>query len=190
MKPFTYVVTHRASGRRYYGVRHWRRADPSELGTTYFTSSKTVKKLIKEEGVDAFTFEVRKVFDSAEKALSWEQRFLTKIDAARNPNWFNKHNGGRKFHNTGHSEETKRKLSERGRGRPKSEEHKRKIAAKSTWVGKLTPEQIKLRPVHTGDSWRALHADGVQRMKQSKIGLKRVYREDGTFFMQRPQEHQ
>jgi hypothetical protein len=188
MKPFTYLLTHKKTGKRYYGVRYWKNADPSELWNTYFSSSQIIKRLVKEEGPEAFDAEVRKVFSSKEKALLWEQRFLTKVDAARNAMWFNRHNGGKNFHCTGHSKKTKRLLSQQRKGKPKTEEHKKKIAAKSTWVGKLSKEQIANRKIYRGDDWRSCvgRAAGVAKMRESKVGLRRVYREDGTFFMQRP----
>ena len=72
---FTYLVTHTPSGRRYYGSRYSKGAEPSQLGITYFTSSKIIKKLIADEGVGNFTFEVRKTFSSVQKCRNWEAKF-------------------------------------------------------------------------------------------------------------------
>ena len=126
--PYTYIITHIVTNVKYYGVRYAKGCSPNDLGTKYFSSSKAVKKIIKEEGVTAFKFEVRRIFDSADDALKWEHRFLTKINAADSSMWFNKHNGGLKgaprkkgFKCT---EYTKQKMR-----KPKSPEHRVKLAS-------------------------------------------------------------
>jgi hypothetical protein len=91
--PFTYCLTFLLTGQRYYGVRYAKDCHPDQLWTTYFTSSKIISDLIKEYGKDAFTFEVRKTFITAEEACYSETKFLTRIDAAKSPNWLNGHNG-------------------------------------------------------------------------------------------------
>lgn len=185
MTPFTYLVIEKATGIRYYGVRCSKNADPSQLWTTYFTSSKVVKKLVKLHGKEAFEVRVRKTFPTQEAALRWEHKVLRRLNAAQSNRWYNRHNGGKKFVCTGHSEETRLKLSHALKGKKKSAEHRAKIAAKSTWKGKVTQEQIANKKVYKGSEWLAHHAEGVKRMRESKIGLKRVYREDGTYYMSR-----
>ena len=102
--PFVYCITFLPTGKRYYGSRYANNkkevAHPSQLWSTYFTSSETIKALIEEYGVDSFTFEVRKTFKTRKETLSWETKFLTKIDAAKHPEWINGHNGGSNFHST------------------------------------------------------------------------------------------
>lgn len=184
MKPFTYLLTHKGSGKQYYGVKCGKNTDPSMLWTSYFSSSKIVKGIIAEEGADAFVAEVRKVFKTREEALRWEHRFLTRVGAAKSPRWYNRQNGGKSFTCTGHSEKTRRLLSQKLAGRTLSEIHKKRIAAKSTWAGKLTPKQIAARALKVVGT---VHdPEGVERMRQSKIGLKRVYAPDGSFKMVRP----
>jgi hypothetical protein len=72
MKPFTYRIKFIPTGEYYYGVRFAKGCDPSELWTKYFTSSATVHSLIEKHGKDSFETEIRKVFESAEKAIQWE----------------------------------------------------------------------------------------------------------------------
>ena len=102
--PFTYCITFIPTGRRYYGARYANNkkevAHPDQLWTTYFTSSKIIKDLIDYYGEDSFTFEVRKIFKTRAEALSWENKFLTKINATKHPEWLNDHNGGHNFHPT------------------------------------------------------------------------------------------
>ena len=126
--PYTYLITHKASNVKYYGVRYAKSSTPEDLGVKYFSSSSVVKRTIKEEGIEAFKFEVRKIFDSKEDALKWERRFLTKVNAAASPMWFNKHNGGliATPRPKGYicNEHTRQKMR-----KPKSPEHRDKLIA-------------------------------------------------------------
>ena len=127
--PFTYIITHKPSNVKYYGVRYGKNCHPNDLGTTYFSSSKIVKPLIMSEGIENFIFEVRKIFETKEAAIGWEYRFLTKIKAAQSSKWFNRYNGNRKFlvlpgHNLGHK---KSELTKQRMRKPKSDSHKQKL---------------------------------------------------------------
>lgn len=184
MIPFTYLLTHKSSGKKYYGVKCCTKSHPGMLWTTYFSSSKIVKDIIKKEGKEAFDYEVRQTFQTKNEAMLWEQRFLTKVQAAKSPEWFNRYNGGANWRCSSHTEESKKKISLALSKRVMTEEHKMKIAAKSTWAGKLTPNQIAKRSLKLIGT---VHApEGVERMRQSKIGLKKTKMSDGTFKMIRP----
>lgn len=120
--PFTYIITHVPSGMKYYGVRFAKNCSPSDIGVTYFSSSGVVKKMILDEGVENFSFEVRKIFSTKEDALKWENKFLTRINAVDNDKWLNMSNGHARFYVAKHSEETKKKMR-----KPKSDEHRAKL---------------------------------------------------------------
>ena len=115
--PFTYLITHIPTGKRYYGVRIKRGCQPSDIGTIYFSSSKIVKKMIAEEGLDKFKFEVRRTFDDAKKALHWEERVLTRLKVWENDAWLNQSNGGKNFTRLGcvHSPETRKRISDKSK---------------------------------------------------------------------------
>ena len=51
--PYTYLLTHVQTGKKYYGVRFAKGCNPSDLFITYFTSSKYVKSLIEEYGIES-----------------------------------------------------------------------------------------------------------------------------------------
>lgn len=124
-QPFTYSITHIPSGVHYYGVRYRKNCSPAELGTTYFSSSILLQRLIKEEGLTSFRFTVRKLFQSKEEAIMWERKFLTRVNAANSNKWFNKHNGN------GHASKGGYKLDEVTKSRmrkPKSPQHAEKLA--------------------------------------------------------------
>lgn len=124
--PFTYIISHLSQDVHYYGVRFCRKCNPNELGVTYFSSSKAVKRRISQYGIADFKFEVRQTFDSVEKALEWETRFLKKVKAAQSNKWLNMHNGDGNFLNKGGyklSNETKQKMK-----KPKTEAHKKAMS--------------------------------------------------------------
>ena len=100
-QPFTYCITFIPTGQRYYGVRYAKNCHPEQFWESYFTSSKTINDLISEFGKDIFTFQIRKLFLDKESAISWESKFLSRIDARNNPNWLNRNNGDEKFINLG-----------------------------------------------------------------------------------------
>ena len=121
--PYTYIITYIPNNVKYYGVQYGKHSDPKNLGITYFSSSKTVNELIRTEGLENFTFEVRKIFEDKTKALDWERRFLTKVKAAQSPMWFNLRNGsGINIGGYSLSIVTRQKMSG-----PKGSAHKQKL---------------------------------------------------------------
>lgn len=79
MKPYTYLIKHIPTNTFYYGVRYSKDCDPKDFWVKYFTSSNKVKQLRKQYGDDSFIFEIRKEFDSVEKAIHWEERVLRRM---------------------------------------------------------------------------------------------------------------
>lgn len=131
--PFTYCIYHIPNDLHYYGCRYAKDADPEQLWKTYFTSSREVKKLIKEYGLESFIIKKIKIFKTISEARSYEHKFLKRINAAKNPKWLNKQNEDGKFLCTGHSEATKEKFRKRipsNKGVPMSNEQKENISKK------------------------------------------------------------
>lgn len=85
MKAYTYLLRHIQTGKLYYGVR---KSDTFDILKTYFTSSKLVKRILKEEGL-VFTAELRKTFESYSEARAWETRFLIKVRCVSNQKFLN-----------------------------------------------------------------------------------------------------
>ena len=52
--PYTYIITHLPTGKRYYGSRYSQYCRPDDLWFKYFTSSRAVHELIEQDGRDAF----------------------------------------------------------------------------------------------------------------------------------------
>jgi hypothetical protein len=95
--PFFYVVTHKITKKRYAGIKYSIGCHPNDLWISYFTSSNFIHQIIKMEGKNIFDFQVRKTFNSITECQKYENRFLKRINAANNENWYNKHNGGKNF---------------------------------------------------------------------------------------------
>lgn len=87
-QPFTYRIGWSEQDVHYYGVRYGKGAHPTELWTTYFTSSAVVKRLRDSYG-EPDVIEVRKTFDNRDDAILWEQRVLQRLNPPQNPRWAN-----------------------------------------------------------------------------------------------------
>lgn len=96
MNCYTYYIKHRPSGKRYYGVRTANRVEPVEdLWKRYFTSSRHVKRLIEEDGIDSFEVQVRRQFTDPKSAHAWEDRFLRRVNALNDDMWINRRVGNK-----------------------------------------------------------------------------------------------
>jgi hypothetical protein len=195
--PFSYYLYHKPTGQHYYGIRFARHCNPSQLWTTYFSSSIIVKKLISDFGVESFNYEIRKIFNSGVDALKWEHTVLRRLNAAARPNWINRHNGGKKFRAPQeHSAFTKETLRKKISGIKRSAETKEKQSASA----------VKREAKRRADGWK-MPADSVLRraaaqrniprspdmiakMSATKTGTKRQYLPDGTFIMVKSQDAQ
>ena len=90
-QPYTYRVKFIPTGEYYYGVRYSKNCKPSDLWVTYFTSSNKVMKLINEHGKESFDIEVRRIFDTKEQAIQWEERVTRRVIYW--PNYLNANSG-------------------------------------------------------------------------------------------------
>ncbi len=88
--PYTYLIKCIPENCFYYGVRYAKNCSPSDLWIKYFTSSKTIKKKIKQYGKNAFAFEIRKTFDNYQTAILWETRVLSKLKVLKRSDFYNK----------------------------------------------------------------------------------------------------
>lgn len=131
--PYTYVLKHLPTNKRYYGVRYANGCDPSELMTTYFTSSKEVKRLAKEDPRQ-FEYSIRRQFTERTAAIAWESKVLRRLRAKDSRFWFNK-TDNRAISYDIHprkgvklSQETKDKISSANSGKRWSAEAKAKMS--------------------------------------------------------------
>lgn len=129
MKAYTYLLRFKPTNKFYYGVRFknikLKRNPEDDLMIHYTTSSENINNLIKEYGVDAFEWAVRKTFDTAEQAIAWETRVLRRSKVLeRQDIWLNANIAGYKIATV----EGRKKIKETHAGKAKTEEHKQKIS--------------------------------------------------------------
>ena len=125
MKPYTYLIRHRPTDRVYYGMRVANKVDPEQdLWQHYFTSSTKVQQLIEETGRDSFDIEVRRVFETKEQAVAWETRVLRRCKVLHDDRWINQNVAGYIVP----TEESRKKISEFHKDKPKSEEHRKNLS--------------------------------------------------------------
>ncbi len=113
--PYTYLIRHIASGNLYHGSRTKKGCNPDELlkEKGYKTSSKIIKSIIEDQGLEAFEIINIEIFDNIENARLAEQIYHKKYDVKGNVYYFNQWNAGEKFSTSGvpRTEEEKRKQS-------------------------------------------------------------------------------
>jgi len=119
MQPYTYLIEHTPTGKKYYGVRFSRESNPNMFWIDYFTSSKIVKDLIDKYGKDSFLVKIDKVFNTPEEAVLYELQFLRSItDKSK---WLNQHFGsGYDFQTALYKTEKHKKRIGKANSKPKS----------------------------------------------------------------------
>lgn len=156
--PYTYLIGWSELNIWYYGSQYGRKANPSNLWKTYFTSSKHVKK-IREEYGEPDVREIRKTFpNNPEAAREWEYKVLHRLRAKQKEKFLNKTNSkgisneemlllgkhpsqniesrkkiglSNKGRLVGDKNPSKREDVRKKLRKPKSEEHKKKISESS-----------------------------------------------------------
>ncbi len=158
MKPYTYFIRHKVTGLKYYGVKYGLDADPATFWTEggYQSSSKLIKEIIEKDGLDSFVAQVRKIFNSVEEAVSYEQRFLRRVGAVEKKDWLNQAYGtGPWLHRGPKTDECKRKLREAhlGKKRPNSQSKtlKWKLLMSEKMRGRVFTEEHKKK---ISESWK------------------------------------
>lgn len=90
--PYTYLIGWSKIDQWYYGVQFAnsknRVANPSNLWTTYFTSSKTVRQYREMYG-EPDIIQIRRTFITADAAFNWEQRVIHKVISKNPKRWIN-----------------------------------------------------------------------------------------------------
>ena len=91
---YTYRATYPVTQMKYIGARclsaKTKRTPQEDLGLCYFTSSKLVKKIVKEEGAAAFIWEILEVFSTKKEAFTKENELLQAVPSIERKNYFNK----------------------------------------------------------------------------------------------------
>lgn len=92
-QPYTYLIGWTKYNIWYYGSEYKNSkrgvANPSNLWTTYFTSSNYVRRFREEYG-EPDIVEVRRTFSIGKDCLLWEHKVLRRIKAETDDKWLNK----------------------------------------------------------------------------------------------------
>lgn len=89
--PYVYRLTDKVTGKRYIGSRYAKSCSPDDLGVTYFTSSRVVKPLFKQDP-DRFEKQVL-VTGSVGYVIAVEKTLLDLYDAVMSDGFYNLSNG-------------------------------------------------------------------------------------------------
>ena len=109
--PFTYIIGWSKHKKFYYGAKYARGCQPSDLWTTYFTSSKYVREFREENG-DPDIIKIHRTFSDKCSCVSFENEYLTKIDAKNHPLFLNENNSAKDMFRGEISEEEKQRVKE------------------------------------------------------------------------------
>jgi len=165
MKPYTYLIKHKPTGKVYYGFRAANKVDPEQdLWHTYFTSSLKVQQLIEETGADSFEVEIRKVFETKEQASAWETKVLRRCKVLTDERWINQNIAGYIVP----TKESRKKISDFHKDKPKAEEHKEKIRQGN--IGKQRPWSAKNLPTDTRGEKNGMFGKHQSEETKQKIG--------------------
>lgn len=157
-KPYTYLIGWSKYNIWYYGARWAKKCDPCDLWTTYFTSSKEVKKYRELYG-EPDVVEVRKTFTIREEARIWEEKVQRRLNVIKDDKWLNKQYGGKKFCSDG-DPETSKKISKSLKGKSKSEEHKQALRKPKKKGYKQTLDHKYKRSMSNSCEWYITFPDG------------------------------
>lgn len=164
---YTYLIGWTDHDTWYYGYRAANKRDPREdLWIKYFTSSDKVREFRRIHG-EPDVVQVRRSFATKLGAVRAEMRVLWTIQKSGQwHKWLNENIGG--YHFAPHTEETKRKIADRARGRKLSDEHKSKLAesARNRQHSEETKQKIglaRLGRTHTEESKQKMRQTLSQR---------------------------
>jgi len=141
IEAYVYRVTNNVTGQFYYGYRYKNQKlgihPENDLWVNYFTSSNRIKNDIKKYGKDSFVTNI--IYRNLDSVKCWQQEQIEIQKEWKNPLLLNG-----KYHNPDNpeieifrrvnllSQATRQKMSEASRGKPKTENHRKKIALANT----------------------------------------------------------
>lgn len=96
---YTYLIKDLINNKYYYGV-HSTDHDPYNI-KHYHSSSKYLKILIKELGINNFTKQVRRFFSTRAEADTWEHKVLKRMKVRSRKDFYNISEGGKDFRSEG-----------------------------------------------------------------------------------------
>lgn len=180
--PYTYLIGWSSYNRYYYGIEFKNSklgiANPANLWTTYFTSSKTVQHLRLKYG-EPDIVQVRKVFHNRETAIKWEQKVLRRMKVLQNDKWINCNIGGAVVL----SAETRKLIAEKNRGMIKhspEDRLKRSIETRERNLARGGHSEDTKRKISKAQKGKKKHKDGSRLGKLNPMWGRRKLA-DGTW---------
>lgn len=91
--PYFYIIQDIRNGIYYAGAKWGKDSNPSNFMKEdgYKTSSGTILKIIESHGTETFVIRKLKTFSSVHQTVDYETRFLKKVKARTNRNFYNRH---------------------------------------------------------------------------------------------------
>ncbi len=190
IKPYTYLVKFKPTGKVYYGSRcqnatKFNRTPAEDFWNHYTTSSENINNLINKYGKDAFEYEIRRTFNSIEEMASWETRVLTRCRVLeRQDRWMNGNIAGYKIV----TEAGVKKISATHKDKPKTDEHKKNLSKsqkgkpKKSLVYQTVEYKKNMSRIKTGEGNARFGAEVLQstRDKISKANKGNLAHNKGT----------
>ena len=175
MNYYTYKITHKESRQFYIGGRGTKINPINDLGVKYFSSSKTLKKLIKISGSDSFHYEILK-----DNYSSWKECYDSEQSMIFNE-WgnillLNKSCYYKKKDFGVIDNKSKSKISEKSKMMWSNDDLRKKIInlQKNSWTDDRKEKQsVRLKTEFWSDERKKLHSDKMMGHKGS-IKLKGV----------------
>jgi hypothetical protein len=188
--PYVYLIGWSDQDMYYIGSEYGeitKIANPANLWSTYFTSSKRVKQFCEEYG-DPDVIQVRKTFTNRIETHVYESKILQRLNARNHPRLLNGNNNDGYFYISGPrgplSEEHKIKLSVANKGKTSpskgvalSEEHKKKISAANKGMKRSDETRAKMSTSKMGhvpwNKGRNASEEHKKKISAALLGTKR-----------------
>lgn len=129
IKPYVYITTNTINGKKYIGVSTNKK---SSYVKSYLGSGRVLKAAVAKYGINNFTKEIIKEFETDKEAREYERYLITYYGAVKNPNFYNLAPGGFGGGNYGRKMTKKQKkyLSSLYKGKKRTPEQIEKMASK------------------------------------------------------------
>ncbi len=120
---------------------------------------------MREEHGEPNIIEVRQIFNDSLQARDWEEKVIRRMNAVKDSRWLNKNPGNGRFYCAGHSEETRKKISEKISKKLRKKNTKKKILSKE--------HRQKISESMTGKKRGPRSEQTKQKISYTKTGKKR-----------------
>lgn len=167
--PFTYLIGWTRQNLWYYGVRFAENCAPSDLWSSYFTSSELVSKARAEYG-EPDRIEIRKTFSNPKKAKELEDKVLSSIPKEKRIYWLNQVFSS--FRGVVFTDEIRRRIGEASTGRPCTPETRAKISKSMSGIKRSEEVKIKVSNARKAVLAKTGVNPGLQRMHSFEMKMK------------------